>query len=72
MALPLIHHGMLWVGIPSTEPVVNTTRTGGGPYGASHIATDWNRTVSEDERALAIVLGERVTRLAATLSAAGR
>ena len=72
MALPLIHHGMLWVGIPSTEPTVNTTRTGGGPYGASHIATDWNRTVSEDERALAVVLGERVTRLATTLSAAGR
>jgi len=69
MALPLIHHGMLWAGIPYTEPGVSETKTGGGPYGASHIAVDWNQTISDDERTLAIALGKRITRLATTLSA---
>ncbi len=72
MALPLIHHGMLWVGIPYTERAVNETRTGGGPYGASHVATSWNETISDDERALAAALGKRVARLATTLAATGR
>lgn len=67
MALPLIHHGMLWAGIPYTESRISTTRTGGGPYGASHVAVDWNRTVSDDERALATALGQRVARLARSL-----
>ena len=72
MALPLIHHGMLWVGLPYTVPAVNNTRTGGGPYGASHIAAEWNQTISEEERTLAVELGGRVTRLAIALSALGR
>ncbi|MYF69653.1 MAG: NAD(P)H:quinone oxidoreductase [Proteobacteria bacterium] len=67
MALPLIHHGMLWTGIPYTEPQVTATRTGGGPYGASHVNVEWNRTLSEDERALATALGRRVARLAGAL-----
>ena len=67
MALPLIHHGMLWAGIPYTEPRVTATRTGGGPYGASHVEADWNRALSDDERALATALGRRVGRLAAAL-----
>ena len=72
MALPLIHHGMLWVGLPYTVPAVNNTRTGGGPYGASHIAAEWNQTISEEERTLAVELGGRVTRLAIALSASDR
>ena len=68
MAMPLIHHGMLWTGIPYTESAVGTTRTGGSPYGASHIASDWNNTISEDERALALALGKRVTLLAEALA----
>ena len=67
MALPLIHHGMLFTGIPYTDPRVSGTRTGGGPYGASHVNVDWNRTLSDDERALATALGHRVARLAAAL-----
>lgn len=67
MALPLIHHGMLWTGIPYTEPQVAATRTGGGPYGASHVEVDWNRSLSDDERALAIALGRRVAELAGVL-----
>ncbi|NNC64438.1 MAG: NAD(P)H:quinone oxidoreductase [Gammaproteobacteria bacterium] len=68
MVVPLIHHGMIWAGIPYTHAAVNDTRTGGGPYGASHIATDWNPVLSEHEKDLATALGERVARLAVKLA----
>jgi NAD(P)H dehydrogenase (quinone) len=73
MALPLLHHGMLLVGIPFTEPGINQTRTGGTPYGATHVAgmAPQAGTLSEDEIALAQALGRRVAEVAATL-AAGR
>lgn len=64
LALPLVHHGMLWVGLPYTRPALFETRTGGSPYGASHVAADWNPSLSEDESALARALGERVARIA--------
>lgn len=68
MALPLIHHGMLFVGIPWAEEAMSTTTTGGTPYGASHVS--WNRKVdelSEDERDLARALGARVAEIAQKL-----
>ena len=68
MVVPLIHHGMIWAGIPYTNESVNDTRTGGGPYGASHVATAWNPSLSEHEKALAEALGERVARLARQLA----
>ena len=68
MALPLIHHGMLWTGIPYTDNAVRDTRTGGGPYGASHLATSWNESLSEHEKTLAQALGRRVALLAQRLS----
>ncbi|MGI9259714.1 MAG: NAD(P)H:quinone oxidoreductase [Gammaproteobacteria bacterium] len=67
MVLPLIHHGMLWTGIPYTDKAIRETRTGGGPYGASHLATSWNETLSDHERALAQALGRRVALLAQRL-----
>jgi NAD(P)H dehydrogenase (quinone) len=70
MALPLIHHGMLFVGIPWTEQALSTTTTGGTPYGASHVT--WNRKVdelSDDERDLAHALGKRVAEIAKKLEA---
>jgi NAD(P)H dehydrogenase (quinone) len=67
MILPLIHHGMLWVGVPYTEPALFDTQTGGSPYGATHIATDWNSAVSRHEDAVARKLGQRVAELAARL-----
>lgn len=70
MALPLLHHGMLIVGIPYTEPLLSTTTTGGSPYGASHVT--WNRDADElsaDERTLAQALGARVADLAGRLTA---
>ena len=69
MVLPLIHHGMLWAGIPYSEPAISTTRTGGSPYGASHVASEWNDAISEDERLLAIALGKRITMIAKNLMA---
>src|SRR5690606_3392724 len=70
MMLPLLHHGMLLVGIPYTEAALFETRTGGSPYGASHVAADWNTTLSKHEIELAQVLGARVARYALRLRAA--
>src|SRR6187551_547552 len=71
MALPLIHHGMLLVGIPFTERGINQTRTGGTPYGATHVAgaAPQPGALSEDEISLAQALGKRVADIAAALSA---
>ena len=68
MQLPLLHHGMLIVGVPYTEPALFETRTGGSPYGATHVATPWNTTLSADESAVAQALGARVGRLARVLA----
>lgn len=66
MMLPLLHHGMYLVGLPYTEAALSTTRTGGSPYGATHVASLSTAAaqLSEDEKDLAQRLGERVARLA--------
>ena len=73
MAMPLLHHGMLWLGLPFTESSLNQTRTGGTPYGATHVSGMATQpgTLSDDEIVLAQALGKRVADVAATL-AAGR
>lgn len=61
MMLPLLHHGMLLVGIPYTEAALTHTRSGGSPYGASHVAgASGANAITDDERTLARVLGRRV------------
>ena len=69
----LLHHGMMLVGIPFTERGLNQTRTGGTPYGATHVAGFASQpgVLSEDEIALAQAQGKRLAGIAATL-AAGR
>jgi NAD(P)H dehydrogenase (quinone) len=69
MTLPLLHHGMLIVGVPYTEAALFDTRTGGSPYGATHLATAWNTALSKDEIAVAHALGARVARIALRLRA---
>ncbi len=69
MTLPLLHHGMLIVGVPYTETALFDTRTGGSPYGATHLATAWNTALSKDEIAVAHALGARVARIAIRLRA---
>lgn len=72
MALPLLHHGMLLVGIPFTEAALVQTNTGGTPYGASHLARDQgDNELSDDECASAQALGKRVAETAAKLTGGG-
>ncbi|MGF1642268.1 MAG: NAD(P)H:quinone oxidoreductase [Thiotrichales bacterium] len=70
MMLPLLHHGMLIVGVPYSEPTLLTTRTGGTPYGPSHLAgTDSATGISQDEATLCKALGRRIASLATQLKA---
>ena len=69
MMLPLLHHGMLVLGIPYTEPDLMTTRSGGTPYGASHIARHGAPPqLSDEERRLGQALGARLARTALKLA----
>ena len=70
MQLPLLHHGMLIVGVPYTEPALFETRTGGSPYGATHVAAPWNTALSAEESTVARALGARVARIAQALARA--
>jgi NAD(P)H dehydrogenase (quinone) len=70
MMTPLLHHGCILVGIPYTEPALTSTRSGGTPYGASHVAgskDDIEPTAEEAQ--LARALGKRLAGVAAKLSA---
>lgn len=70
MMLPLLHHGMLIVGLPYTLAEVNHTASGGTPYGASHWAGDTDdKPLTDDERALCIALGRRLAETAVKLAA---
>jgi len=69
MMLPLLHHGMLIVGLPYTEPDINATRTGGTPYGASHFAgVADDQPISDAERVLCIAQGKRLAEIALKLA----
>lgn len=69
MMLPLLHHGMLVVGLPYSEADLSSTRDGGTPYGASHVSGHDGRTVlSEAEARLAQALGRRLARIALQLA----
>jgi NAD(P)H dehydrogenase (quinone) len=78
MMVPLLHHGMLITGVPYTEPALLATRSGGSPYGASHVAdraslsaggdgADDAPGLSADERSLAVALGRRLADIASRL-----
>ena len=71
MMLPLLHHGMLVLGLPYTQAEINATRSGGTPYGASHFAglAD-DLPISADERALCIAQGKRLAEIALKLCSA--
>lgn len=73
MALPLIHHGMVFAGVPFSQAAIHNTQSGGTPYGASHVAHDDKAQVqlSQDEQAIALAQGKRIAELALTLSNKG-
>lgn len=69
MAIPLLHHGMIVVGLPYTEEALSTTTSGGTPYGPTHVT--WNRSadsLSDEEKQLARALGKRVADIAKRLA----
>lgn len=68
MMLPLIHHGMVLVGVPYSETALFTTTSGGTPYGPSHMAgSDSNLPLSDIERHLSRALGKRLAATALKL-----
>ncbi len=68
MMLPLLHHGMVIVGLPYSEAALSNTKTGGTPYGASHVAGITNDApISDDEKKLTIALGKRLAEVALKL-----
>ena len=69
MAIPLLHHGMLYVGLPYSVEELSTTTSGGSLYGATHVT--WNRNpdeLSDEEKRLAFALGKRVAEIGAKLA----
>jgi NAD(P)H dehydrogenase (quinone) len=70
MMLPLLHHGMVIVGLPYSEPELSTTQSGGTPYGASHVAGVANDlAISDAEKKLCMALGRRLAQTALKLCA---
>ena len=68
MMIPLLHHGMMVMGLPYTHPELMNTASGGSPYGATHWAgVDGKRPLTEDERTLTIALGRRLAEAALKL-----
>ncbi|GGP27848.1 NAD(P)H:quinone oxidoreductase [Silvimonas amylolytica] len=71
MMIPLLHHGMIMVGVPYSEEALSATESGGTPYGVSHIAGGrGEKPVTEHERTLAIAQGKRLAQIALKLAAA--
>lgn len=69
MMLPLLHHGMLIVGLPYTETALFETKTGGTPYGVTRLTDDLDATpLSDEERSLSLAIGRRVANIAKKLS----
>tara|TARA_B100000945_G_scaffold308556_1_gene298396 strand:- start:831 stop:1427 length:597 start_codon:yes stop_codon:yes gene_type:complete len=68
MAIPMLHHGMVYCGIPYSEPSLSNTKTGGSPYGATHFAGSENGTeISKDETNSCLALGKRLAFLSERL-----
>lgn len=70
MMLPLLHHGMVIVGLPYSEPSLMSTQSGGTPYGASHVAGRGDAPLTDDEARLCRALGRRLAQTALALATA--
>ncbi|MBU3022794.1 NAD(P)H:quinone oxidoreductase [Aestuariibacter sp. A3R04] len=68
MMLPLLHHGMVMCGIPYSEPALHDTKSGGSPYGATHVAKNNDARLTDDEITLANAQGVRLAALAKKLA----
>lgn len=68
MMLPLLHHGMVIMGVPYSEPALTSTQSGGTPYGASHVAGIENDIrITEEEKQICMTLGARLAELSLKL-----
>jgi NAD(P)H dehydrogenase (quinone) len=67
MALPFMHQGMMWLGLPYSEPALNETQTGGTPYGVSHWSGQSHKLLSAEEKTLARAQGIRLAKAALAL-----
>ena len=67
MMLPLLHHGMVISGVPYSEKKLNSTKTGGTPYGPSHVSFNVTNEISDDEKAICMSFGSRIAELAIKL-----
>jgi len=71
MMVPLLHHGMIIMGVPYTETVLNDTKTGGTPYGASHVAgVNNDQPISVHEKQICLAVGKRLAKLTRSLCSA--
>ncbi len=71
MMIPLLHHGMMVMGLPYTHPELMTTSSGGSPYGPTHWSgIDGNKPISDDEKRLAVAMGKRLAETAVKLAGA--
>jgi len=70
MLLPLLHHGMLVMGLPYSEAALHKTSTGGTPYGASRLNSNDNAPLDDNEKELCLALGRRIAQTASTLEQA--
>jgi NAD(P)H dehydrogenase (quinone) len=72
MMIPLLHHGVLVMGLPYTHPDLMTTASGGTPYGASHWSgLDGKKPITDEEKRLAIAMGKRLAETAVRLAGGG-
>lgn len=69
MMFPLIHHGMMIVGVPYSETALLETKTGGTPYGPSHLAVENNNDITDHEAKICVTLGKRLATMALKLNA---
>ena len=69
MMLPLIHHGMVIAGVPYSEKKLTSTRSGGTPYGPSHVSFNTDADITDDEKEICINFGKRIANLALKLNA---
>lgn len=68
MYIPLLHHGMMMLGLTNATPALSSTKTGGTPYGATHVSgSRHDQSISEDEKVLCIAQGERLAKVALKL-----
>ncbi len=72
LLVPLMHHGMLIMGLPYTEAALNNATAGGTPYGPSHVSADHRNTLERNEKALCLSMGKRLASMAVKLKTPNR